>query len=82
MVAYTLAGTMNLDLLTEALGVSEDGRPVLLADIWPSSQEVAQALETAVGPEMFHEELHANVTAGARTGELSRSRRDSALRLG
>ena len=63
VVAYALAGTMNFDLTTEALGVSEDGRPVLLADIWPSSREVAEALEAAVGAEMFREE-YANVTEG------------------
>ncbi len=63
VVAYALAGTMNLDLATEALGVSDDGRPVLLADVWPSSQEVAQVLEQAVGAEMFRRE-YAHATTG------------------
>ena len=55
VVAYALAGTMDIDLVTEALGVGHDGRAVLLADIWPSSQEVAQVLERAVSTEMFRE---------------------------
>ena len=63
VVAYALAGTMDIDLVTEALGVGPDGRAVLLADIWPSSQEVAQLLERAVGTEMFHNE-YAKATVG------------------
>jgi aconitate hydratase len=63
VVAYALAGTMNIDLGTEALGVSEDGKPVLLADLWPSSLEVARVLEQAVGADMFRRE-YSNATAG------------------
>ena len=63
VVAYALAGTMNIDLATEAVGFSDSGRPVLLADIWPSSEEVAHVLEQAVGAEMFRDE-YANVTTG------------------
>jgi aconitate hydratase len=63
VVAYALAGTMNIDLAAEALGVSDDGRPVLLADLWPSSHEVAQVLEQAVGAEMFRH-AYANATTG------------------
>ena len=63
VVAYALAGTMNIDLATEAIGVADDGRPVRLKDIWPSSEEVAQVLEQAVGAEMFRRE-YANVTTG------------------
>jgi aconitate hydratase len=63
VVAYALAGTMDIDLATETLGVSDDGRPVLLADLWPSSHEVAQVLEQAVGAEMFRH-AYANATTG------------------
>ncbi len=63
VVAYALAGTMNIDLATEALGVSDDGRPVLLADIWPSSQEVARVMEQAVSAEMFRHQ-YADATTG------------------
>jgi len=66
VVAYALAGTMNIDLNTEALGVSENGRPVTLADLWPSSHEVTHVLEEAVGAEMFRRE-YADATAGDET---------------
>ena len=66
VVVYALAGTMNIDLATEALGVSADGRPVMLADIWPSNHEVAQVLEQAVGAEMFRRE-YADATSGDKT---------------
>jgi aconitate hydratase len=66
VVVYALAGTMNIDLGTEALGVSADGRPVMLADVWPSNHEVAQVLEQAVGAEMFRRE-YADATSGDKT---------------
>jgi aconitate hydratase len=63
VVAYALAGTMDIDLVSEPLGVSGEGRPVFLAELWPSSHEVAQVLEQAVGAEMFRRE-YANATVG------------------
>jgi aconitate hydratase len=52
VVAYALAGRTDLDLATEPLGTGSDGRPVLLAEIWPTQSEVA-ALEAPLGEEMF-----------------------------
>jgi len=52
-VAYALAGTMDIDLLDEPLGEDEDGQDVYLKDIWPSSAEVAEAVEHAVQSDMF-----------------------------
>jgi len=52
VVAYALAGTVDTDLTKDPLGTDADGRPVMLADIWPSQQEVA-SLEASIGPEMF-----------------------------
>jgi aconitate hydratase len=52
-VAYALAGTMDIDLLDEPLGQSEDGEDVFLKDIWPSAQEVEEAVEKAVESDMF-----------------------------
>ena len=66
VVAYALAGTMNIDLSKEALGVAEDGHPVTLADLWPSSHEVAHVLEEALGAEMFRGE-YADATSGDET---------------
>ena len=47
-VAYAIAGTMDIDLLDEPLGQDEDGNDVFLKDIWPSEQEVAETVESAV----------------------------------
>jgi aconitate hydratase len=53
VVAYALAGTMDIDLAREPLGSDPDGRPVYLADIWPSPEEVAGVVRDAVAQEMF-----------------------------
>ncbi len=53
VVAYALAGTLNLDLATEALGLGSDGQPVFLRDIWPSSAEIADLIRTSITPAMF-----------------------------
>jgi aconitate hydratase len=53
VVAYALAGTMDIDLDREPLGSDADGQPVYLADIWPSSEEVADVVQHAVAEEMF-----------------------------
>ncbi|ATA22220.1 aconitate hydratase [Gibbsiella quercinecans] len=55
VVAYALAGSMKTDLLNQPLGEGRDGQPVYLKDIWPSSQEIAQAV-AKVRTEMFHKE--------------------------
>ncbi len=53
VVAYALAGTVDIDLPTEPLGKDRHGSPVYLRDIWPSQAEVSEALGRAVRPEMF-----------------------------
>ena len=52
-VAYALAGTMDVDLYEDPLGVGSDGQPVYLRDIWPSEQEVHQLIGEAVQSDMF-----------------------------
>ncbi len=52
VVAYALAGRVDLDLTTEPIGTDAEGRPVTLADIWPGKKEIAD-LEDTIGPEMF-----------------------------
>jgi aconitate hydratase len=54
VVAYALAGTMDLDLVTEPLGTGSDGKPVYLKDIWPTAEEVQRCLES-IRPEMFRQ---------------------------
>ncbi|MBV8136661.1 MAG: aconitate hydratase AcnA [Deltaproteobacteria bacterium] len=56
VVAYALAGTMNLDVESEPLGRGRDGEPVYLRDIWPSSAEVAEVVAKSVTAEMFRSE--------------------------
>jgi aconitate hydratase A / 2-methylisocitrate dehydratase len=53
-VAYAIAGTMDIDLYDEPLGEDRHGKPVFLADIWPSAAEVATTVEEAVQSDMFH----------------------------
>jgi aconitate hydratase len=53
VVAYALAGTLDLDLLTEPLGHDAKGHPVFLKDVWPSAAEIAQAIAGAVDADMF-----------------------------
>jgi aconitate hydratase len=63
VVAYALAGTMDMDLLTEPLGIGTDGAPVMLSDIWPSSQEIQQVVMETVASESFVRE-YADVFEG------------------
>ena len=53
VVAYALAGTMDIDLLDEPLGQDTDGNDVFLSDIWPSAEEVGRVVEESVRSEMF-----------------------------
>ncbi len=53
VVAYALAGRIDIDLDKETLGQGSDGQPVFLRDVWPTSQEVADAVGQAVKPAMF-----------------------------
>ena len=56
VVAYALAGSMNVDVATDSLGTGKDGKPVYLKDIWPTEREVQQAVLTAVTADMFKEQ--------------------------
>ncbi|MCB9952273.1 MAG: aconitate hydratase AcnA [Planctomycetaceae bacterium] len=53
VVAYAIAGTTDIDLNHDALGTDAEGNPVYLKDIWPSQQEVADTVKSALTPEMF-----------------------------
>jgi len=63
VVAYALAGTMDIDLANEPLGTGSDGEPVYLRDIWPSGQEIEDVIATAIASEMFTRD-YADVFAG------------------
>jgi aconitate hydratase len=53
VVAYAIAGTMLKDLMSEPLGTGHDGKPVFIGDVWPSADEVAQALRYATDAKTF-----------------------------
>lgn len=55
VVAYALAGSMNINLATDAIGKDKDGKDVYLADIWPSSQEIADVVRGCISRDMFTE---------------------------
>jgi aconitate hydratase len=57
VVAYALAGTVDIDLVNQPLGFDRDGKPVYLRDIWPSNREISQAVAQDVQPEMFREKM-------------------------
>jgi aconitate hydratase len=63
VVAYALAGRMDLDLATEPLGAGKDGKPVFLKDVWPTQAEIADAVKKAVTSDMFRKRYGA-VAAG------------------
>jgi aconitate hydratase len=64
VVAYALAGTVDIDLVKEPLGTGADGQPVYLKDIWPTTQEVREAIEQNVTSEMYREK-YADVFTGS-----------------
>ncbi|MDK1029272.1 MAG: aconitate hydratase AcnA [Anaerolineae bacterium] len=63
VVAYALAGTVDIDLINEPLGTGKDSQPVFLKDIWPSSQEIQEAITNNVTSEMFRDK-YADVFTG------------------
>ncbi len=63
VIAYALAGTVDIDLETEPIGTGKDGQPVYLRDLWPSNQEVMETVSENVRTEMFREK-YADVFSG------------------
>ncbi|MBA2254456.1 MAG: aconitate hydratase AcnA [Chloroflexi bacterium] len=63
VVAFALAGRIDIDLTTEPLGIGSDGQPVLLADIWPSMEEIRTTIHAALSPELFRD-IYASVFEG------------------
>ncbi|HIE63552.1 MAG TPA: aconitate hydratase AcnA [Candidatus Poseidoniales archaeon] len=55
VVAYALAGTLNIDLQNDPIGYTTEDAPVMLADIWPTDAEVQSVVASSISPEMFHE---------------------------
>ena len=53
VVAYAIAGTVNMDLTTESLGTGKNGKPVYLKDIWPSQKEIQEIINSTLSSEVF-----------------------------
>ena len=66
VVAYALAGTVDIDLYNDPIGHNDAGEPVYLKDIWPTQQQVAEAVAHSIKPEMFAEQ-YGNVFDGNET---------------
>lgn len=66
VVAYALAGTVDIDLVNDPIGVDADAQPVYLRDIWPTTSEILDAIQQNVRPEMF-KERYADVFTGNET---------------
>jgi aconitate hydratase len=66
VVAYALAGRMDIDLTRDPIGKGRDGAPVYLKDVWPSPEEVSAAIAAAVRPEQFRN-TYARVFEGEET---------------
>jgi aconitate hydratase len=64
VVAYALAGTLNIDLTTEPLGQDRNGRPVFLKDLWPTAKEIQETMLASISADMFRAQ-YAKVFDGA-----------------
>jgi len=53
VVAYALAGTLDINLATDPIGTGSDGQPVYLKDIWPTNKEISDTIASAINPQMF-----------------------------
>lgn len=73
VVAYALAGRVDLDLTTEPLGNDSEGNPVLLKDLWPSQDEIREQLDSALKPEVY-QKLYGDLnSANPKWAEISSS---------
>ncbi len=71
VIAYALAGNVDVDLTQDAIGTDKDGQPVYLKDIWPTSQEVQEAMNKAVRPELFKARYNNVFDSNERWNEIS-----------
>jgi len=53
VVAYALAGTVDIDMTREPLGTGSDGKPVYLKDVWPTNKEIGDLIAQSIGPDLF-----------------------------
>jgi len=77
VVAYAIAGTMDIDLYNDPLGSGKDGTPVYLRDIWPESHEIQAVVQNSVGAEMFTKAYNSVFTGDALWQSLQVSATES-----
>ncbi len=70
VVAYALAGNMNIDITTEPLGTDKDGNPVMLSELWPDSSEIDALIAQFVTPQLFREKYSDVYNGNAEWNEL------------
>ncbi len=70
VVAYALAGSMDVDLLQDPLGTDRDGAPVYLRDIWPTGEEISEVIAEAVSSDMFRKTYREVFTGDANWSSL------------
>ncbi|MGE8205810.1 aconitate hydratase AcnA [Heyndrickxia sp. NPDC080065] len=73
VVAYALAGTVDIDLVNEPIGKDKDGNDVFMKDIWPSTEEVNEAVKQSVTPELFRKEYESVFDDNKRWNEIKTS---------
>ena len=78
VVAFALAGRVDIDLTTEPLGTGSDGRPVFLADIWPEPDEIRSVIADVDRPRALPADLRDGLRRRRRAGGRCRSRRATA----
>ncbi|MGO4540091.1 aconitate hydratase AcnA [Paenibacillus sp. 2TAB19] len=71
VVAYAIAGTVNIDLSNDAIGYDQDGQPVYLKDIWPTNQEIKDAVAASLNPQMFRDKYENVFTQNERWNAIS-----------
>ncbi|HIS28544.1 MAG TPA: aconitate hydratase AcnA [Candidatus Avamphibacillus intestinigallinarum] len=71
VVAYALAGTVDINLATEPLGIGKDGEPVYMNDIWPSLNEITEEVEKVVTPEIFRKEYESVFDSNEKWNEIN-----------
>ena len=76
VVAYALAGSMEIDLYKDSLGKSSDGKDIYLKDIWPSNKKIEEILKNSINPEMFVKR-YSNISKGPKQWQKIMTKKSS-----
>lgn len=70
VVAYALAGTVDIDLNNDPIGYGQNNQPVYLKDIWPTNAEIKEAIQSSMNPELFRKQYSSVFTANERWNQI------------